>query len=476
VSAARWSALALVACHHGPPDAASEAGATAVVSLDAVVFAPRRVGVDVVADVVVPRTTQVTRDVVWGTADCSGERCVLALVAPGERLELHLADEDPDDAAVLVRALPPPPATPITPGTTTSVHLAEVAPGDPRGELADLAFTLDAPTQVTLDWTTRHTGAGAHGAPHRVEVDLYGSAGPEQASVQSQYDDAPERRGGAWDLGPGRYVVRVRPETARFECEVFDTPFGSIQPPAWCALPEDGGPYEVVVTFVGTKPIEPPAAAPPAGPVDVTLSPGSEVAVQPGRPPADSIARIRAVRGEDLVVRWAPAAESMGYAWKDGEAESYGACEERACRFWNVRFDEVELSLGVREAPAHAELLAVSLPRPTDRTTLDPGTVWTGPIAPVAPGDPRGPLLELDVVVVEPGRYHLGVRYPEGSHQPWITALTPELEDLVLNYLGSDPYQAAWFDADAPGVYPVRVHTCPDCPEVEVEVEWQRDE
>lgn len=475
MSAARWSALALVACHHGPPDAASEAGASEVVGVDAAVFAPRRVGVDAVADVVIPRPTQVTRGEVWGTADCGPERCVLPLVAPGERLELHLDDAAPDDTAVPVAALPPPPSTPLAPGATTSVRLAEVAPGDPRGELADLAFTLDAPARVTLDWTTRHSGAGPHQAPHRVEVGLYGPGGPEQAAVFSQYD-APERRGGAWDLGAGRYVLRATPARQRIECQVFDTPFGSIQPPAWCALPEDDGPYEVVVTFVGSTPIEPPAAAAPAGPVDVALSPGSEVAVEPGRPPDASVARIRAVRGEDLVVRWAPASESLGYAWKDGEAEAYGACEEHACRFWDVRFDEVELSLGVREAPAHAELIAVSLPRPTARTTLDPGTVWTGAMAPVAPGDPRGPLLELDVVVVEPGRYHLGVRYPEGSHQPWITALTPELEDLVLNYLGSDPYQAAWFDVAAPGVYPVRVHTCPDCPEVEVEVDWQRDE
>jgi hypothetical protein len=138
-----------------------------------------------------------------------------------------------------------------------------------------------------------------------------------------------------------------------------------------------------------------------------------------------------------------------------------------------VPFDAVEIQLGVGEAPARVALEVTSLPVPPDRISLDPGYMATSAIRPVAPGDPRGPLLDFALSAPTPSRYLVGVAYPEGSQQPSIDPLGPGLTDLGLNAMSPESYEARWYAVSEPGVYPVRVTTCPDCPEVELQVEWQ---
>lgn len=467
----RWSALVLVACHRPP----APLGSPEVLILETPGFVPRRVAVEAPVDLVVPADVDVTRDDVWGTAACGEGGCVLALVHPAERVVLVLDEDDPADRAIPVQALPLPTAVDLAPGATVRSVLAPVSPGDPRGPLADLAFTLDAPSRVVLEWTTEHEGGGPHGAPHLVDARLYGPAGSEQVEVFGQFEEAPERHENTWALGPGRYVLRLVPsDEPRLACEPFDTPFGPMPVPDWCALPDDPGPYAVVTRFVSREPADAPSPADPPAAADVVVVAGGTVSVAPGRPAPAASLRVPARPGEDLVVRWTPSEVPLGYRWETADGSwSEGACEAHACRFWAVPFDAVEIQLGVGEAPARVALEVTSLPVPPDRISLDPGYMATSAIRPVAPGDPRGPLLDFALSAPTPGRYLVGVAYPEGSQQPSIDPLGPGLTDLGLNAMSPESYEARWYAVSEPGVYPVRVTTCPDCPEVELQVEWQ---
>jgi len=469
---ARTFLLSLAACHRLPPPAADPGEP---ITLEAAVFAPRRLATDEVVDVIIPSDAQATRDDVWGTADVAGDVKVFARVAPPERLVLVLPDDAPDSATVRVRALPPPSPSPLTLRQTTRAPVAEVASGDARGPVAEFSFTLDIASRVTLEWTTHHTGSGAHAGPHQVSAQLYGPVGPEQAEVFFDFDE-PERGKSTWDLGPGLHVLRAVPDVSRVECEAFDEPFGPITPPAWCDLADDGSAFDLEVSWLESTPLDTPPVVTLPPPADVVLSAGDDRQEAPGREPPAPTATFPAQRGHDLVIRWTPADERLGYRWSSEAGESYGACEEGACRFWNVRFDEVEMSIGVREAPAQVTLEATSLPLPTDRITLDPNTMFTGLIQPSTPGDPRGPILDFAVRVITPGRYRLGISYPEGTAQPRITPLDEGLEDLHLNAFSPEPYEASWFDVAAPGLYGLRVHTTPDGPAVNLEVAWQQEE
>ncbi|MEQ1564868.1 MAG: hypothetical protein ABMA64_04465 [Myxococcota bacterium] len=436
---------------------------------------PRRVAVETPADLVVPAGVGVTRDGVWGTANCGDGGCVLGLLHPAERVILLLDQHDPADRAIPLEALPLPTAVDLVPGATVRSVLTPVSPGDPRGPLADLAFVVDAPSRVVLALTTEHDGAGPHHFPHFVDASLYGPVGREQPEVFGTSSEAPEGRENTWDLGPGRYVLRVTPERQpRLACESFDTPFGPTAVPDWCALPDDPGPYVVVTHFVSTGPadaLEPPVTPPAA---DVVVAPGLPVSVAPGRPPPPASVQVPTRRGEDLVVRWTPREVPLGFRWETPDGGwSEGNCEVHACRFWAVPFDGVELQLGVGEAPTRVALEVTSLPVPADRIPLEPGYVVTSTLRPVAPGDPRGPLLDFALSAPTAGVYRLGVSYPPETHQPSIDPLGPGLNDTGANGLWSRPYEARWYDVSEPGVYPVRVTTCPDCPEVELEVDWQ---
>jgi hypothetical protein len=426
----------------------------------------------------VPKPVDLVRGEVWGTGRCDDEQCAFAHVQPGEPLELSA--EAP--VSTTVQALPLPLAHRIAPMDTLRLTLQPVAPGDPRGPLADVEVTLDAPARISLEWhTTRDAGADAR--PAFVQAQLYGPQGEVSAAVHGQYEHDPTRRSNTWDLPAGTHTLRITPWEG-LGAMLCDPPAFPGQPPPaapeWCALEPDHDDYQVILDWIEHgPPPEAPRAAPASAPAPGTVLPLGQtpVTVRPDAAPATH--ELTVEPGQDLVVRWTPAEVPLAYSWRVSEDHwSRGACEEGACRFAAVPFSELTLLLHPGPTDRTVDLAVDVLPPPPPAFELPPGYVADTRLARARPDDPRGPLLDFLAEFPAPGRYRVGVGWTEGEPRPSIALLSAEngVQNSLLNILGGGAYTAEFFEVTVPGRYPIRVSSCPDCREQEVQVEVQVEE
>lgn len=474
-----WAAagLVLAGCAGKRPAPAVDAGPPPL-RLHAPATVPETFGVAVPCDLVLPDTVNMVRSGVWGTGRCADQGCTLAHVQPGESLELSA--EAPVE--VELRALPLPPAHAIAPGGTLRLALEPVAPDDPRGPLADVQLTLEAPARVALEWHTTRASDTA-GRPAFVQAQLYGPHGELSAAVHGQTKDDPTRRSNTWDLPAGTFTLRITPweELGDMLCDPVGFP--GLPPPAapdWCALDAEDSHYDVILGWSehsvaeGAPAPDPSSSLPPS-----TLLALGETPVSAGPPPAPTTHSVPVEPGQDLVVRWTPAEVPLSYAWKvDEDFWSRGACEEGACRFAAVPFTELSLLLHPGPADRTVALDVAALAPPPPAFELPPGHVASTQLARVTADDPRGPLVDFLAEFPAPGRYRVGVGWTEGEPRPSITLLTAEdgLENSLLNIMGNDPYDAQFYEVTEPGLYPFRVSTCPDCPDQDLEIEVQVEE
>lgn len=459
------------------PASVSNAG-PAPLRLHAAAEVPQTYGVAQPCDLVVPDELGVLRSGVWGTGQCGDQHCTLAHVQPGEPLELSA--EAP--VSTTVQALPLPLAHRIAPMDTLRLALQPVAPGDPRGPLADVQLTLDAPARISLEWhTTRDADTASR--PAFVQTALYGPQGEVSAAVHGQYEHDPTRRSNTWDLPAGTHTLRITPWDDLGDMLCDPPAFPGLPPPAvpeWCALSVENAQYEAILEWTKHEPAEqPPAPDAPAPPALGTTLDLGQTNLSAGPPAPPSSHTVPVAPGQDVVVRWTPADVPLAYSWRVSEDHwSRGACEEGACRFAAVPFSELTLLLHPGPTDRTVDLAVDVLPPPEPAFELPPGHVASTQLARVAADDPRGPLVDFLAEFPAPGRYRVGVGWTEGEPRPSITLRTTEdgLQSSFLNVLGSAPYDAAFFDVSEPGLYPFRITSCPDCPDQDIEVEVQVEE
>lgn len=461
-----------IACRKAPPEPLAEPDEPDLVTA---AWSPLRHAVAAPRDVVVPKAVATQRNEVFGTGWCDDETCVLSHLQPAERVVFRV--DTPTTVELRSHRLPA--ALPLLEGSPL-IAPVEVPAGSALGRPhLDVAFSLDAAADVSLDWQALG-GDRNDAGPRFVSLSLYGPRGEQNAHVMGQYEDEPGRRRHTFALAPGEYTARIVEDTEhrRIACTPFEFPGGFSPPvPDWCGLAPDDGPLRVSVAWVETVLLEDsPTEAEPMPPADLLADGLSTLALVPEPEPARRTWPVPP--GDDVVLTWTPEDVDLAYSWKVSEDHwSRGACEEGACRFHAVPFSEITAVLHPSDTARQVDVDVQTLPLPEPAFTLQPGYVADTWLRHVSDGDPRGPLLDFLIEIAEPGQYRVGVAWTEGESRPYIELLHEDegITDTLMQTLGGDPYELSVYDVERPGVWRVRLVTCPTCPEQAVQVELQAE-
>ena len=455
-----------------PPQEAPPGTAT----LSTPAWSPTRYGVDQPRDVVVPAAVEVLRNGVLGTGWCADDQCVLSLVQPTERLEIRASGASTAE----VVSLQPPKTSMLVQGKPVVLQLAPPGPDDPRGQLSDVRITLAEPADVTLDWRAPD-GASPDRVPIIVGLRMVGPGGNESAHVLGQYPDEPGHFERTYTLPAGTHTARLTVDAHYREMVCMPMTFpGGFTPtiPDWCTLPDADGPPTVRLEWTKTEPPASPPLVERVEAADITLPDGVST-VQLVEEPGPASHTFEVETGNDVVVVWTPAEVAMAYRWAlSDDRWARGACEDAACRFHEVPFRAVTMQLFPENTAQTVTLNVANLALPEPAFTLRPGQVADTWVERVVEDDPRGPFLDFLIDVETPGRYRVGVAWTKGEPRPRIELLgTAEgIQDTLLQTLGGGPYDLAVYDVESPGLFRVRVLTCPTCADQAIQVELQHED